>query len=177
MSDQANTSHDAKPTAGSGPAGKAVQQVTDLIKRQEMPEKLLLIGSCATFLLGFFSWYTFTSVFSGMSLSGFSVAGPIFGITSVVTVALMVVPRLREAVLGNLTRKNTSLVFLCLAAVTFLFGPLSYLLSGGGGDVPNMPTGSNAGYSAGKTIWFWLAFMASGSAVFGAYQALRRDID
>lgn len=180
MSDETNTPGEAK---GDSPAqssaestssgAQAVQGAADAVMRFEMPQRLLLIGSAVTFVLGFLPWYTFSSMMGGISFNGFDGAGWLFGLTSVVTVALMMLPAIHQAALGSLTQKNEKLVFLALAAATFFFGPLRMLLGGAPGQFANMPTESTDVFSAGKTLWFWLAFLAAGGAVFGAYRSLR----
>ena len=124
-------------------------------------------------MLGLLPWWSYSTPFGGVSFNGFSGAGWLFGIASLSTVLLMVVPTLRKATLGGLTAKNAKLVLLGLAALTFCFGPLRELL---GSQRPDIPAGLAENISAGKTLWFVLALCAAGAAVAGAFLSLRKDV-
>ena len=77
---------------------------------------------------------------------------------------------------GGLNAKNTSQVFFVLAAVTFLFGPARHLVNGPSSDMPDLPAEANELFSAGNTLWFWLAFLVAGAALFGAFQSMRKQV-
>ena len=183
MSDEPKTPADTGTDSASQPSAgvkssdtPAVQVATEAFMRLEQPQRLLLIGSSLTFVLGFLPWYSFSSLFGGISFNGYDATGGLFGFTSVLTVALLVLPTLHQAVLGNLTQKNVNLVLLGLASATLFLGPMRWILSGGPGELSHMPTGASEGYSAGKTLWFWLAFLAACTAVFGAFKSLREQM-
>jgi hypothetical protein len=112
-----------------------------------------------------------------MSFNGFAASGVAFGVTSLATVALLAVPTLQRAVLGELSRKNAQLVLFGLAAATLVLGPLRMLLSGGAGGLPSIPAGMSEAVSGGRTLWFWLALAAAGTALGGAYAGLRKALD
>lgn len=165
-----------EPTKPLGETTSPVERATQAIMRFEMPERLLLLGSGLAFVLGFFAWFSFKSMFGSMSVDGYDGAGWLFGIASVAVVCLLIVPTLRQAVLGGTSPKNAKLILFGLAAAAFAFGPLRFLLSGPGEGLQNIPQGMNDGFSAGRTMWFWLAFLASGTAVGGGFLALREEV-
>ncbi len=179
MADESKSPNSGGPHPDTGAESTdpgAVKVIQDRVKGMDHADRLLLFGSVGVFLLGFLHWYAIKTPFASMSYQGYSGGvGWLFGVTSLSTTALLLVPSLRESLFGGLTRRNTKQILFGLAVATLVFGPLRMLFSSpveGMPDMSGMQGEMAEMFSVGRTLWFWLACIAGGVAVYGGYQAL-----
>lgn len=168
------------PESGAKPTGDDVKQAAqqqverakEYLMRFGLPQRLMLVGSGLAFLLGFLNWYAVKTPLGSHGVNGFAPwHGKLFFLTSLGTVLLLTVSGIRDAVLGKQSPQNRRLIFLGLVGVSLIFGPVWFMMSV---DEPAMPVAA-ANFSIGKTMWFWLALLAAGTAAAGGFMAMKED--
>ena len=144
-------------------------------QRLDQRDKIVLVGTGLAFILGFLPWYVeLFGASESSSMSGFSPwYGKLYFLTCLTTVGLLTLPNLREKALAKLGQDARALSVPVLTAATLVVGPVIFLMDTGGTLEP-MDT---LVMSAGRTGWFYLAFLAAAAASVSAWMKWKVWLD
>ena len=93
-----------------------------------LPQRLMLLGSGAAFLLGFLTWFVIRAPSAIIySQSGYLFwHSKVFFLTSLITVLLLTVAGVRSALLDRMPPDRRRLVFPTLTGTSLIFGPIFF---------------------------------------------------
>ena len=171
MTDEKEAPREETPNPSAGGLREGFQ-------RLDQRDKVVLVGTGLAFILGFLPWYSVNMEFFGASestgMSGFSPwYGKLYFLTCLATASLIMLPKLREQVFAKLGQDARALSVPILTAATLVLGPVFFLIDTGGTLEPTV----GLEMSAGRTGWFYLAFLAVAAACAGAWMKWKVWLD
>lgn len=143
----------------------------ETFRRLEIRDQVTVVGAGLVFLLCFFPWYSMTTMLyeasepSLMRLRGLTPwYGKLSFLACAATAGLIMLPKLRDRVFANMGEDAHALSVPILSAAIVVLGPVFLLIDTGG----SLET-TSLEMTEGRTIWFYIAFLAAVAATASAW--------
>ncbi len=143
----------------------------ETFRRLEIRDQVTVVGAGLVFLLCLFPWYSMTAELFGsaepslMRLRGITPwYGKLSFLACVATAGLIMLPKLRDRIFASMGEDAHALSVPILTAVIVVLGPVFLLIDTGG----SLET-TSLEMTEGRTIWFYIAFLAAVAATASAW--------
>ena len=143
----------------------------ETFRRLEIRDQVTVVGAGLVFLLCLFPWYSMTAELFGssepslMRLRGITPwYGKLSFLACAATAGLIMLPKLRDRIFAGMGEDAHALSVPILTAVTLVLGPVFLLLDTGG----TLET-TSLEMTEGRTMWFYIAFLAAVAASASAW--------
>ncbi len=152
------------PQAGNQSSGSSI---ADAFQKLDPQDRIVLYGTAGAFFFGFLPWYSISVFGVSHTTAGFAPwHGKIYFLSCLAITCLLLLPALRQQLFEKLSPGLRTLTIPVLAAATLIFGPVFFMMGSGQAFAGSEET--DGLMSGGKTMWFFLSFLATAAAAGSA---------